>query len=118
MSVPKNKWEWFGFAGHLCIGHMCRFHLCTQVGKYLVSTVGDYHCSLDQENGKAREIGCDRLYETMVFKAGKPCDIKECGCRQPELETASGLDMEGYNTGGEAQRGHMKMCAKWARETK
>lgn len=38
----RSKWKWFGHVGHLCVGRDCEFHLCTQVGKYLVSTLGDY----------------------------------------------------------------------------
>lgn len=40
--ISKSDWKWFGNAGHLCVGSKCRFHLCTQVGGYLVSTVGEY----------------------------------------------------------------------------
>ena len=38
----KEKWIWMPHAGHLCVGHDCRFHLSTFVGKYIVSTVGEY----------------------------------------------------------------------------
>jgi hypothetical protein len=114
--IPESKWEWFGYAGHLIVGHMCRFHLCTKVGKYLISTVGDYRSSLDKEDDKPREIGCNRLYETMVFLAGKRCVVEHCRCGQPSLKTASEIDFAGYNVAGDAQRGHMKMCRKYARK--
>ena len=37
-----SEWKWFGCAGHLIVSQWCRFHLCTQVGAFLVSTVGEY----------------------------------------------------------------------------
>ena len=40
--MKKENWKWFGNAGHLCISQYCRFHLCTKIGKYLISTVGEY----------------------------------------------------------------------------
>ena len=40
--MKAAHWKWFGHAGHLCVGRWCQFHLCTSVGKYLVSTVGEY----------------------------------------------------------------------------
>lgn len=120
--IPKEKWEWFGLAGHFILGHKCQFHLCTKVGRYLVSTVGqlvalegigddreaDYMKKIGYE-----EIGCGRTFETMVFKAGKRCRVKDCMCLQPSL-ASSEKDFEGYNTAGEAQAGHLKMCLKWA----
>ena len=84
------------FAAH------CRFHLATQVGKYC--QVGEYWPERSSREiraevhdpewlGKNRhlkgdyfdsaymtrldlKIGCDRKYERMVFKAGKPCQSK------------------------------------------
>lgn len=40
MTVPVSEWRWFGEHGHYILGRWCRFHLCTQIGDYLVSTVG------------------------------------------------------------------------------
>lgn len=135
--IPKEKWEWFGLSGHFILGHKCQFHLCTKVGRYLVSTVGQYlpdegvreiyakSRGVDLEGiGDDREadymkkigyeeIGCGRTFETMVFKAGKRCRVKDCMCLQPSL-ASSEKDFEGYNTAGEAQAGHLKMCLKWA----
>jgi hypothetical protein len=116
MSNPKERvvvrdWKWFGTPGHLIVAASCRFHLCTQVGKYLVSTVGEYYP--DRNQTKPEEIGCDRLYETMVFEAGEPCAAKGCGCGLPDI---SGRDLEcaGYNRRGDANEGHLKMCEKYA----
>jgi hypothetical protein len=103
----KSSMTHYGNAGHLCVSHCCEFHLTTKVGKYLVSTVGEYRSPFDED--KFTEIGCGRLYETMVFKAGKLC---ECGCGLPTTNGEE-LDMRGYNTAQAANHGHAKMCHKW-----
>ena len=139
----QTKWKWFGHAGHLCVGHLCRFHLCTLVGKYLVSTVGEYwperpareiHAQCHDPKWLAKnsilrgddfnaaymkrfgfeEIGCDRKYETMVFEAGKPCVAKDCGCGLPAI-SGSELDCLGANDAGTATKNHMQLCKKWAK---
>jgi hypothetical protein len=145
-KVPKDKWVWFGNAGHFICGRWCRFHLTTKVGPWLVSTVGEYwperstreimaeiedgawfaankHLRGDyfdhaymQRFGYA-EIGCDRKYETMVFRAGKPCVAERCGCGLPEIDGHE-LDMDSYNDAKAATLGHRAMCAKWATLTK
>lgn len=136
MPVPIKDWKWFGHAAHLCVGQWCRFHLATVVGKYLVSTVGEYvpdetvrqiHCDVRGielvGRGDARladymnkvgfqEIGCGRKYETMVFRAGKPCASQECGCGLPEL-VGSDLDSEGYSDAGSAMKGQYALCVKF-----
>src|SRR3990167_1759376 len=124
MTKPAD-WKWFGISGHFICGAWCRFHLCTRVGKYLVSTVGEYvhprHSGSSEqseaawlkENWPGEEIGIGRKYETMVFRAGKSCQSKEDGrCGTPELILPE-LDSGGYNTRGDAQRGHLRMCRKW-----
>jgi hypothetical protein len=138
MKHPKSEWRWFGDAGHLIVGHDCRFHLCTKVGPWLISTVGKYFPdeSLREITARIRgiilegkgderrsdflrkigyeEIGADRLYETMVFRAGTPCDAEGCHCGMPIPDEFAELDFAGYNEAGEATRGHMDMCEKWA----
>jgi hypothetical protein len=142
MSTPCEKWEWFGNAGHFICGHMCRFHLCTKVGKYLVSTVGQmwpsrssrechaevYDPAWLAKNGAKKgddfdnaymqrfgyeTVGCDRTFETMIFKAGERCSLIECNCGMPTI-SGSELDFAGYMTAGEATKGHMAMCKKWS----
>jgi hypothetical protein len=85
--------------------------MTTKVGRYLVSTVGDYRPRGSEE---AEELGYQRLYETMVFKAGKPCQEEGCGCGLPSIDGTE-IDMEGYKTAAEAQKGHMAMCRKYDR---
>jgi hypothetical protein len=107
--------------------------LTTLVGKYLVSTVGqmwpsrssrEIHASvydpkwLDANRDRKGDdfdfvymqrfgyetVGSDRTFETMVFRAGKPCASKPC------------VDFLGYNDAKAATAGHRKLCAKWARK--
>lgn len=142
--MSKSEWKWFGNAGHFICGHDCRFHLCTQVGEWLVSTVGQLcHDSAVRrilaesrdpkwyaENGKLKgdyfdaayqqkfgfeDIGYNRKFETMVFKAGAPCALPECGCGLPKIDGAE-VDFNSYQTAGEANAGHLAMCEKWAKK--
>lgn len=121
-----NEWRWFGTAGHLIVGRWCRFHLCTQVGPWLVSTVGEYvhpRHSEGSERAEAKylerhpngeEIGYGRTYETMVFRAGEPCVDPECNCGMPSPTDWNELDSIGYNNRGDATRGHLALCERWA----
>ena len=108
--IKRENWKWFGFPGHLCVAHKCRFSLCTQVGDYLVSTVGDYYY-----NDKRETIGAgeDSFFETYVFKTGEVCSEKDCGCGLPGLD---GGEIDGVRaaTAGEAQKTHLEFCEKYA----
>lgn len=112
-TVPRAKWEWFGTAGHLCVSNWCRFHLTTQVGNFLVSTVGEYfppHATERDCPKKPTEIGCGRTYETMVFAAGEPCG---CGCGLPTISGAE-IEADSYNDAAAATAGHNAMCKRVA----
>lgn len=136
--IPESRWKWFGNAGHFIMGESCRFHLCTLIGKHLVSTVGQlWHESEVREimarsrgivlegRGDAREhdymkkigydtIGCDRKFETMVFKVtGETCTDPACDCGMPKIDPTE-LDYGAYNEAGAATRGHMEICKRWA----
>lgn len=137
MSPVERNWRWFGSAAHLIVSRDCRFHMATLVGKYLVSTVGEWlpdsstwHIYAESKGitlagrGDERtadflrrvgyvEIGCDRKYETMVFKAGPPCVAKGCKCGLPSID-GSALDFSGYNDAGAATQGHYRLCRKFA----
>ncbi len=137
---PESEWEWYGTAGHLCVGRYCRFHLATKVGKFWVSTVGEY---LPPEGtrevlaesrgvklagmGDAREadymnkigyetlgVGDDSIYETMVFHAGQRCESPDCNCGMPVPEDWSNLDGRRWATAREAREGHMFFCHLYA----
>ncbi len=120
----KSDWKFFGNAAHFICGRWCRFHLATLVGKYLVSTVGEYvHPSRSKggeqseakwlkANWPGEEIGCGRKYETMVFLAGEPCSSPECKCGLPTI-AGSELDFRPANDAGTATANHYELCGKF-----
>lgn len=59
-----------GWAGHFCAASNCRFRRNTLLEcwgeRIVVSTVGDCHFD---DRSDPHEIGCDRYYETMAFRA-------------------------------------------------
>ncbi len=133
--TPASKWVWMPHTGHLCVGMDCRFHLNTRVGRYVVSTVGEYLPDSSSWHIYAQgkgvtlsglgddlradflkkvgyiEVGFKRTYETMVFRAKKVKD----SCCPWQMDEPTELDMEGYSQAGEAYAGHLRMCAKWSR---
>lgn len=116
-KIPKAEWKWFGYPGHFICSQWCLFRLCTQVGDYLISTVGDYRPPLSGEQSKPRTTigaGKDSFFETYVFKAGKPCTEKGCGCGMPSLDDASEIDGERAATAGAAAEAHMRYCLKYS----
>lgn len=142
-EVPKSEWKWLGYPAHLIVGRDCRFHLATVVGAHLVSTVGEYlpdapvrEISAESRGielegrGDARladymekvgyeTVGAGRLYETMVFAVtDEVCTDPDCNCGGPVVADWSELDAAGYNLRGDATRGHLEMCKKWANTEK
>ena len=126
--IDQTDWEWFGLPGHFICAEWCRFHLCTLIGDTLVSTVGKYVHPKDSQGGErgdvlyliknpnGAEIGFNRHYETMAFKAlGKRCDAEECNCGMPQI-TGDAIVFKGYNNPGDATRGHHEVCMKVAME--
>lgn len=121
--IAKDQWEWFGFAGHLCVGQWCRFHLATKIGKYWISTVGMYvhprhgegreqaEQTYLEQHPNGEEIGAGRTYETMVFRVKD--GLCDCGCGQPAIDFEE-QDSDGYNDAVAARTGHLRMCEKWA----
>ena len=143
-KYENSNWKWFGLPGHFICGDKCRFHLCTQVGNYLVSTIGqlwperksrEISAKIDdpkwfEENQHLKgdnfdyaymvkfgymDVGCNRKFETMVFKAGMVCKVKDCNCDQPTID-GSELDFKNYNNVGDATKGHMLLCNKWSKK--
>lgn len=87
--------------GHLIVADQCRFFLHTRVGKWRISTIGDWRP--EHADGERWDIGLDRAYETMVFELGddgEPVDWSE---------RAS----DGYSTEAEAREGHEAMVARY-----
>ena len=116
--IPHNEWRWFGTPGHFVASQDCLFHLCTQVGRVLVSTIGDYRPTgiapdlLRTNTQGFAEIGWQRFYETYVFVlSDAPCP---CGCNAPQIGNWSEIDSRGWQSRGEANLGHLELCEKWA----
>ena len=134
MKHPVETWEWFGHAAHFICGQWCRFHMATRVGHYLVSTVGEYvHPSdskasettegawlLKNPRGRLLGGGEDSYYETFVFPLADPparCDNPDCGCGIVRPSKHSELDgSTRWATAGEATKGHMDLCRRYADE--
>jgi len=141
--MKKQDWIWMPHPGHLAVGSDCRFHLNTYVGDFIVSTVGEWwperpvreiHAQVHDpkwlfENGRLKgdnfdraymkrfgfeEIGYGRTYETFVFKA----ESDETACCPFKMSDPSEVDSNGYNDAGEAYKGHLVMCEKWANSIK
>lgn len=123
--IPKSDWEWFGNVGHFICGRWCRFHLATRVGDWFVSTVGEYvhprHSQGSEQaeaawletNYPGEDIGYQRKYETMVFRAGEqPCS---CGCGMPTGNFTE-VECRGYNDAKAANNGHLELCERFADE--
>jgi len=139
--MKKENWIWMPHAGHLIVGHQCQFKLSTYVGKYVVSTVGEYwperivreiHAEVYdpkwlEKNGHLRgdnfdsaymkkfgfkDIGCERKFETTVFQAIKRKDK----CCPYAIDVTEEVDMKGYNNVTDATKGHMKLCQKWSKK--
>ncbi len=137
--VTKDKWIWMPHPAHFICSYDCKFFLATKVGKYIISTVGEYFPDAPireifaesrkvilEGRGDARrndymqkigfeELGVGRLYETMVFKSQK-MSKDGCGACLYRMKTPSDIDFDGYKTAKEAYRGHMKMCLKWSKK--
>jgi hypothetical protein len=138
--ISKEDWKWFGHAAHLIVGQDCRFHLATEVGTFLISTVGEYLPDSQVREtlaisrgikltgrGDARqsdymekigyeEVGYGRKYETMVFAIESYCIKNDCNCGIPIPLNWSELDPRGYNSAKDATVGHRKICLKYAKK--
>jgi hypothetical protein len=111
MLIQGKDWQWYGLPGHFIGSQDCRFHLNTKIGNVIISTVGEYH---PHNSNKPQEIGCDRFYETMVFPAEK--EQCNCGCGMYRVNVNRGeLDFKAYDNADSANKGHIKMCIKWAK---
>jgi hypothetical protein len=91
LLFPRDTWTWFGDAGHFICSPSIR------------------------EKGEASEpsdIGRNRKFETMVFSAGKPCDVSGCGCGLPAIDGRE-IDFASYLDRASATRGHYALCDEW-----
>lgn len=107
--MNRADWVFMPHAGHFIGGNFCHFRLNTFVGKYIVSTVGELQFS---EKDGIKEIGMNRKYETMVFRARKSRRI----CCPYEISVNKEVDFRGYNTASDATKGHIELCEKWSKK--
>ena len=92
---------------HFIGAHECLFHMGTSVGKFIVSTVGDYR---PRGLGTTqKEIGYGRTYETYVFNWHG--DQEECG--RPRLTDLSEIDSLSANSDAEAAANHAEMVSRY-----
>lgn len=110
MKIASENWKWLGHAGHFIGSRECRFHLNTQVGNWLISTVGEWHPNPDKP--KVPIGSFDMFYETMVFRLGRKACHCGCGARDP----VNWIEEDGtrYKTAAEATEGHLRMCNRYA----
>lgn len=115
VNVPVQKWKWFGHAGHLLVASMCRFHLCTQVGRYLISTVGDYYPDGNEKKRETIGVGKGDYFETYVFnvRRGTRCKSKDCLCGLPAIDVDN-IEGRRLPNATLARKHHLKTCAKYA----
>lgn len=107
-KINKGDWQWFGQAGHFCNSDKCLFHLHTHVGRFCVSTVGEYF-QLGRGNGIAgfepQDLSANPgKYETMVFLLDEKC---ESPVNHRELEVGRCMTQD------EANALHLEMCLRW-----
>jgi hypothetical protein len=107
-TTGEKNWIWLPHAQHFIGAYSCQFRLGTYVGKYIVSTVGEYRGMED--------IGCDRKYETYVFKAKRMPKGKDV-CEACPFTVSDFLEIDslGANTAKEAFKNHYKLCSKWSK---
>lgn len=103
-----QDWIWQGRPAHFICAAECAFRLCTVVGEYIVSSVGAMDSG--KKDGKFREIGCGRKFETFVFKRGQICT--DCDCGEYRID-GSEIDSVGANSDAECRANHMAMCHKY-----
>ena len=104
--IPASEWVWCGYAGHFIAAQDCRFHLNTRVGRYRISTLGDYW---PDGARKPEQIGVNRYYETLIFKVEGHGEHGE-----GEVCHWSEVDSFGYQTAVEAEEEHLALCLRYA----
>lgn len=112
-----NKRIELGCAGHFVGAKDCYWRRHTQVGRFRISTVGNYFPLRDKPR-HALGYPEDTFFETMVFEttAGHTAMSESCGCRT--IKDWNGIEQKRYATAGAAQAGHERMVAKYQRRTK
>jgi len=142
--MKKENWVWMPHPAHFICSYDCRFFLSTYIGSFIVSTVGELwperssreiHAKVHNPKWLAenrhllgdtfdvaymkkfgyQDIGCDRKYETMVFKAVK-MPKGRCSACLYTISSGDEVDFLGYNDAASAYKGHLKLCKKWSKK--
>ncbi len=141
--MKKQNWIFMPHAGHLIVGDMCQFRLNTYVGKYIVSTVGEYwpdriireiyakvyDPQWYEENKHLRGDEFDfeylKKFGYMKISAGKDSIYETMvfkarksknKCCPYEINLNFEKDCRRYATDAEAVKGHYEMCEKWSKK--
>lgn len=102
-------------ASHFCLRHQCGYGRSTFLPNgYIVSSVGDF-----VYEGKRREIGYNRFYETMVFLwNGQFCKDADCFNKAIHAEEGSikfqEIALKGSLTQKECISNHNNLVEKWS----
>lgn len=126
LKVPMELWRWHGFPGHFIGAPLCLFRLCTEIGakrRFRISTLGGMKRpdALPPGEGESpfMDIGYPpgSIYETMVFRLEEEgeceCDEK---CGMGDVAAWAEVYLRRYRTAGEAAKGHMEACHRFAEE--
>ena len=134
--MTRESWVWMPHPAHFICASYWKFFLATYVGGYIVTTVGEMLPDAPvreiiaesrgvalKGQGDARladymkkigyeDLGYERKYETMVFKAMVRVDPNQC-C--PFVIDGEEVDFSGYNDAVSAKNGHYLLCEKWSK---
>ena len=116
--IEEKEWKWYGHPGHFICAFDCRFHLCTEIGEYLVSTVGEYlpEEGLREKIAKLKGVilkgkGNIRRYE-YLDKIGFE-DIVPGAKYETKVFTTESFEekyVKHYNNKEDATEGHLEAC--------
>ncbi len=119
-AIPRDQWRYTGSAGHWIMGRYCRWHLRTEIGSFLVSTVGEAPDRTLSRPDKEVLVttGIEgETYETMTFPLSLDrCMSAECDCGERIVHDWGGISCKRTHTRGEAQRAHDEECERVARK--
>lgn len=97
-----TAWKWFGQPGHFCGAFNCHWHLHTHVGKFCVSSVGEW-VTKTGDRPKSFSSGKEDFYEAMVFP------IVKGESTFVELEREFSQDRD------QAVAAHLRLCRKYSK---
>lgn len=106
--MTEADWVWCGYAGHFIASPRCFFHLHTRVGRWRISTVGDYRPRGEDFPPETMGAGPE-LYESMVFPVSGYGTHGEGDVTKWEEERTVR-----YMTAEEACVGHLELCREFA----